>query len=313
MGTFSLSDLSYPYPDLINPNHIAMEEYAAKVIDEYTEIDSRLREKIKQASPGELIAKFYPFANSEQVNTIIRYLVYTFVIEDTYSMLPFNILKDKCKRVYSFISENIVQQNDEMVIKQLNRCLQDTEKLHASPQWLTRFKKHNYEFIASILTETTFYKEGIPIRYPSMEECIRYREDQVAGYPFIDYVDLTLDTALPEVVFQHPHIQRLWKLIIHFIIYVNDLYSIEKDIYNKEIMNVSLVIQHIEKCSLEEAQFKTLQMHNETLEEFERLCSSLPDFGPYNEQVSIYIERLQLVVQGNLSWHKMSRRYFEYR
>jgi hypothetical protein len=312
MNLFSLSQLSYPYPDLIHPNYVAMEEYAAKVIDEYTEIDNELMQKIKKASPGELIARFYPFANSEQVNSIIRYLIFTFVIEDTYSRLPFDVLQNKCKRVNNFIDNPIIEQNDEMVIRQLNICLHDARKLNASPQWLARFSKHNQEFIESILTETTFYEQGVPIRYPSIEECMRHREDQVAGYPFIDYIDLVLGITLPETVYQHPHIQRLWKLILYFIVYVNDLYSIEKDVYNKEIMNVALVIQHTKECSLEEAKAETLRMHDESLDEFESLCSSPPDFGKYNEQVRMYIDRLRYFVQANLSWHKMSRRYFEY-
>lgn len=312
MNTFSLLQLNYPYPDLINRESASMENYAARVMDEYTEIDSGLREKIKKASPGELVARFYPFAAPECVNTIIRYLIYTFVVEDTYSRLPFDVLKAKCERVATFLRNGIVQPNDEMVIKQLKYCIDEAKLLKATPFWLDRFAQHNNEFIQSILTETTFYENGKPVRYPVIQECIRHREDQVAVYPFIDYTELTLDFILPETVYKHPHIQRLWKLIAYFIIYINDLYSIEKDIYNDEIMNITLVIQHEEQCTLEEAQIKTLHMHNAALAEFTRLCSSIPDFQPYDEYVSTYVRRLEILVQGNLSWHKMSRRYTEY-
>jgi hypothetical protein len=313
MNTFSLAQLQYAYPDLINQEYAAMEDYAARVVDEYTEVDPGLREKIKKASPGELIARFFPFALPESVDTIIRYLVFTFVIEDTYSRLPFDTLKVKCERVAAVLRDGIVRPDDEMVIMQLKRCMDEAGLLGATPSWMERFARHNNDFIQSILTETTFYDNSKPIRYPNIPECIRHREDQVAVYPFIDYTELTMGFVLPEAISGHPYIQRLWKLIAYFIIYVNDLYSIDKDIYNEEIMNITLVIQHQEQCTLEEAQIRSLEMHNEAQAEFESLCAAVLNLYPDNKPIEAYIHRLELFVQGNLSWHKMSRRYFEYK
>lgn len=312
MKAFSLSQLQYTYPDLINPEYSAMEEYAARVIDEYTELEPDLIKKFKKAGMGELIARFFPYAPPKKLETIIRYLVFTFVIEDTYSRLPYDELQVKCERLAVFLEDGIVLPDDVMAIRQLKCCLNEAKALNATPSWLRRFARHNNEFIQSILTETTYYKDSKPIRYPSIPECLRYREDQVAAYPFIDYVELIQGFVLPEAIAEHPYIQRLWKLITHFVIYVNDLYSIEKDIYNEEIMNIVLVMQHQEQATMEEMQIKSLHLHNELLAEFVDLCTAIPDFHPYNEPVEIYIRRLELFVQGNLSWHKTSRRYFEY-
>lgn len=313
MPIFSLTPIHYPYPVLVNRQVTAMEDYAAAVMDEYTEIDADLREKIKKASPGELVARFFPFADTPSVNTIVRYLVFTFVIEDTYSRLPFDMLSAKCERMAVFLREQILLPGDETALKQLKRCLDEAQQLKAPDWWMERFIRHNNEFVQSILTETTFYEDSKPIRYPaSIPECMRYREDQVAVYPFIDYTELTVGFSLPLAIFRHPYVQRLWKLVARFIVYVNDLYSIEKDIYNEEIMNITLVILHLTSCTLEEAQVKTLALHDDDLAEFERLCAAPPDFPAYQEQLLTYIHRLQLFVQGNLSWHILSKRYTDY-
>lgn len=312
MSNFSLSQLQYPFPDLVNPQVKAMEAFGRELIEKYTDLNSTLQQGIKKSSVGQLIARFYPLAGSEYVFTIVRYLVYAFAVEDTYTRLPYAELAAKCERIAKLHKDGIVLPGDETIIKQLKLCIDEAVALHATPFWLERFARHNNEFLQALLNETTFYKDKEAIHFPSFQEGLNYREGQIAFFPFLDYLELTTGFIMTEDIYIHPAMQQLHKLSAHFIIFVNDLYSVEKDLYNKEIMNVVLLIQQQEHCSLEEAQIMTLQHHNANLEIFLQCCASLPHVGIHRSSVSVYVKHLQLLIQGNLSWHKICKRYTEY-
>lgn len=308
MPAFSRSLLRYPFPDILHPQVDELEAFATQVVDACNIVAS-LRNTIKAAAPGSLIAGFFPLAPTACLFTVVRYLVFAFIVEETYTRLPYTELESRCKRIQDFLKDGRVLPGDGEDIRQLKLCMDEAIALSATPQWLQRFGTDTDAFCQSLLTETTFYENSRPVRYPDMEQCIRYREDQTAVYPFIDYAELVLNTYMPDHIYNHPFIQQLRTLTARFIVYVNDLYSVEKDIFHEEMMNVCLIIQHETGCSLMEAQERTWELNNQELAVFMSLCTSPPDLGAYNKAIGRYIRYLQQFIQGNLSWHRYSSRY----
>lgn len=64
METFSLTQVYYPFPDLINTHVADMESYGKQLMDGYTDIDISYRESLKEEGLGEVMARFFPLSHA---------------------------------------------------------------------------------------------------------------------------------------------------------------------------------------------------------------------------------------------------------
>ncbi|XCI74730.1 MAG: terpene synthase family protein [Flavobacteriales bacterium] len=78
------------------------------------------------------------------------------------------------------------------------------------------------------------------MRYPSIGQYKSIRIKLVAGYPVIDLKELGVDLIFSAEVAAYPFVQRLRYMSTDITYLCNDLFSVEKELYRNEVINIIL-------------------------------------------------------------------------
>lgn len=135
---------------------------------------------------------------------------------------------------------------------------------------------------------------------PSLSVYLLIREATSGVQPYCDYVILQKEYRnLPEEVFDHPHIKRIYSLSSLMIGIHNDIISLPKELQREgDTMNIVKVLQKENNLSLIDAYTKAMEIHDDYLKEFLILQEHLPPFGDYQSNVYDYIQDLGIMISG---------------
>lgn len=111
------------------------------------------------------------------------------------------------------------------------------------------------------------------------------REETSGVKPYCYYVALQKEyRKIPDDVFDHPFIKRIYALSSLMIGIHNDIISLPKELsLEGDTMNLIKVLQQEKKISLTQAYTEALELHYIYLEEFLLLQKNLPSFDNYQD------------------------------
>ena len=129
--------------------------------------------------------------------------------------------------------------------------------------------------------------------------------------PVLDLIDVALRVDLPSHVYESQELQTLRLITANMVCWVNDLYSLPKELAHGDTLNLVVILQNAYNCSLEDAIYRVCTM----IEDEVRLFIDIeekhpPHFSPSIDQhVHNYTANLQAMMRGNLDWSRETPRY----
>ncbi|MEC5142985.1 hypothetical protein [Chitinophaga sp. 212800010-3] len=302
----------YPFPMLKNPNADQLQEITeSQWIDgEYLwiyEQNADIRRKYKRTKTAHIAAQWFPTASPERFRPICRLMLWTLYNDDLYEESSPNNIEFVHQQSIAVLLGEINAAESKIPLGSMLATLR-VELLQFIPQEsISRFTKMISRYFEGLKTEL-WYKENKV--FPTINECIVLREDSICLYPFLQLTEIETGITLPPEIHEHPVIRRLQALACHLVTFFNEVQSVTKDEATGSIYyNIVKVIQHERKISLEEACLEDLRLHNEDLNEFVSLQSSLPDFGHWQDAVVNWIHYMSMVLSG---WKNISTRLDRY-
>lgn len=299
----------YPFVNLISPLADLMVKNVNHWIDtSYQLFSVPAREKYRQMNIGTLAALCFPrVASNRNMEPLARWILWGIMLDDYYEPCSIQELQVIRQQLMGILEGSQPSPQHNGIYHQA-AALRDELRALMPAHWMERFiKNQNTQFEGMILEAP--YK--LTRRFPTLEAFMHIRELSVAIYPMLDLVQVQDGIALPDDVVEHPVIRRLGTLATRMTAWLNDFYTLPKELLrDNDTINLVLVLQHEHGISLEEAQVAAMQVHDRDLDEFLSLQQHLPDFGTYREAVANYVRDMGLFLQGQKSWYeKHTTRY----
>lgn len=307
-----ISNFRYPFPALKNPYAVQMQEMTDRqwIDGEYLwiyEHNPDIRRKYKKTQTAHIAAHWFPTASLERFKPICRLMLWTLYNDDLYEESRPEEIPDVHRQSLAVLNGDSPAVDVAIPLAGMLASLRQ-ELLQFIPQAsVVRFSEMISRYFTGLETELLYKRNKT---FPTIEECIALREDSICLYPFLQLTEVETGVILPSEIHDHPVIRRLQALACRLVTYFNEIQSIVKDEATDSVYyNIVKVIQHQHHITLEEACQENLRLHNQDLEEFVALQSSLPDFGVWQDAVVNWVHYMSMVLSG---WKNISTKLERY-
>lgn len=198
-------------------------------------------------------------------------------------------------------NQTIVQENIKVIGNKFKEIINLFKKEMTDDQ-ISRFITYTKEWIegANYLS-----KNGDKI---NIEKYIEYRIKSIGAKSTFFSVEYGLDINLDNTLLAS--LENIHKVASENMIYVNDLYSYRKELYeNGDNPNIINIIMEEEKCDLQNSIFILEKMIKNNFNDFHLLYDNLLNINIDNIQLKQYLDGIYDVMIGNLKWSCMTTRY----
>lgn len=289
--------LQYPFPYGANPHSAIVEKKVFEWLEtEYNFLPVKVKAKYRNTGIGHAGGCMFPQASLTQLTTICRFFIWAFTVDDSYEFTDKKTVYDFQKKAMIALEEGILSTEEALLLPL--RTLRAELLRMGSTKWVERFYKNLQLYFEGLKEETTWRKSLV---FPSFDEYEPIRIHSVNVYPLVNFAEAITGSELPESIYQHPSMQKIARLTCRILSWANDLFSahLEK---GKDVLNLVLIMENTNQCSLEDAFKQGVQIHDRDVSEFILLTDNLPSFGIYDTIARKYIENLQLMISGYLHW-----------
>lgn len=176
-------------------------------------------------------------------------------------------------------------------------------------QWMARFTANVTHHFEANEWEAL---NRIHDRVPSISTYISMRQHSGAVYTAFDLIELVEDLHIPDETRNHVAIRQILRMANNCICWVNDLFSLAKEIEESNPNNLVIALKSERGLSLADAMRTAVEMHNAELVALQKLISDLP-----NLTLTLTNDLLDLLagarswMRGNLLWSEQTLRYQE--
>lgn len=269
--------------------------------------DPKAQKKIDAIQLEEMTAGIYAEASRDVLQLCNDLLLWFFVSDDQYDERAIGTSPLKMQKVCANFMRILQTGAEREAVSPLGRALLDLRQRLAaasSPAWYTRFLADMDLYFQGCLQEANNRASD---RVPEFEEYRSLRRASVGTYPCFDLIELCLPGVLPGAVLAQPSLSVLRDLATDVIAWINDIVSLQKERAFMDPHNIITVLNHECGISVAEAVTKTIEIHNEAMEEFGRIAQSFcRDAGAPGRG---YVAGLELWMRGVFDWSFMSARY----
>ncbi len=304
-GLQQLPKPHYPFPHFFHPDmQEQREEYYQWIDKEYAFHSKEAREKHKLHNLTDIAARGCPFLkNLAELRPLANYTANGAMMDDYFDRCSRDEMYQIMHRIIDLLSGANPEEPSENGVFHLFWVLrQDAIQCGVPESIYKRFVKSIQNVLIGYSEEKTYYRANI---VPPLPVYLLIREATSGVQPYCDYAVLQKEyRQLPDEIFEHPHIRRIYTLCSLMIGIHNDIISLPKEIHRDgDTMNLVKVLQKEHASSLSEAYMKALEIHDQYLKEFLVLQDHLPPFGNWQREVYSYVQDLGIMIAGVYAWH----------
>ena len=177
------------------------------------------------------------------------------------------------------------------------------------PTWRQRLVRHVANYIDACVWEAQNRHLG---RVPSRAVFQVMRMFTSTMYEFWDFIEYAGGFFLPDHVVEHPVVAELRRTANAVASYANDIFSLRKEMKNRDFHNLVMVLQHEDGLGLGAAALRAAALHDEQVRHYCALERAAPSFGPeIDRDVSRYLEGMRIWMRANHDWSMTTPRYNE--
>ncbi|NIF05398.1 terpene synthase [Chryseobacterium sp. Tr-659] len=304
-GLQDLPKPRYPFQDFIHNNFQQQrEEYYQWIDTEYVIHSREAREKHKKHHLTDIAARGCPFLKTiEELRPLANYASNGAMMDDYFDRCSHEEMYEIASNITDILTGDNPNEPTENGVYHLFWVLrQDAIKCKLPEHLYKRFVNSIQYVFMGYADEKVYYRTNT---IPPLPVYLIIREATSGAQPFSDYVVMQKDyRKLPDEIFEHPHIRRIYTLCSLMIGIHNDIISLPKELHREEdTMNLVKVFQKQNNSTLYEAYMAALALHDEYLEEFLILQKHIPPFNHFQNLVEEYVQDLGIMVSGVYAWH----------
>lgn len=304
-GLEGLPKIKYPFQDEIHPDYQkAREEYYDWIDDEYSFHSMEAREKHKKHHFVDIATRGLPFLRSiEEIRPLSVYTANGSMMDDYFDRCTLEEMYKISARINDILTGREPEEPKEKGIFHFYWQLRQFAIECELPETLyRRFVKSIHAVFDGYAEEKTYYRANTTAPLPVYTII---RADTSGVLPYCIYVAVQKEyRRIPDEIFDHPHILRIQTLCAFMIGIHNDIISLPKELHREgDTMNIVKVMQHDHKLSLRDAYMKSIELHDQYLDEFLILQKHLPFFGEFQNLVEGYVHDLGVMIAGIYKWH----------
>lgn len=176
----------------------------------------------------------------------------------------------------------------------------------APARWIARFVARVAELFACFAAEAQFRDRR---RAPDLATYLELREVSVGLHVLFTFSELTDAVDLPPAVREHPALRSLEARASNLVGWANDILTHEKEVAQGEVLNLVVVLQAGDLCTVRDALARVIDRHNAEMRAFLAEVAALPAFGPHDAAVRRHVDVLLAWVAGHLAWGRETGRY----
>lgn len=137
---------------------------------------------------------------------------------------------------------------------------------------------------------------------PELETYIQNRDNAGGVMPALDIWEIPLHINLPSSLSANPTIQTLRQTVCRFVCWVNDIYSLRKELAEDGRMNTILVIKQAYQCTLQQAIEQIRLMIAEQIRLFQEAELALTHSSEMHQTLQRYLIELRGALRGYVDW-----------
>jgi len=186
----------------------------------------------------------------------------------------------------------------------------------ASPAWKRRFARHLMGVMTGGLRDIQLRDGGTPL---PLVEYIPLRRDASAVLTCFDVIEVCAHAELPDHVYRSPALQEIILAGADLFSWINDLYSLDKEIACGIVSNLILVLQHERRLKREQAFVAARELINDRVNDLLAAEQRLPELigtlqldAATQHTVHRYVAGIRDCIAGSNEWHAHgTRRYHQ--
>jgi hypothetical protein len=189
---------------------------------------------------------------------------------------------------------------DAPLLNAMRDLWQRTSSRAPSEQWRGVFLSNVQDFFDAGVWEAENRDRGSLI---DLESYVQRRRRTSGMYMWIDLIEISGPTLMPDAVRKHAEMQRATTMVNDIASWANDIFSLGKELASNDPFNLVLVIAHNDHIPLNRALEKAIALHDDRVRSFLDTEILLRSLGTaYSIDLSWYVDRLRSYVRGNLDW-----------
>ncbi|CAG8564145.1 17293_t:CDS:1 [Dentiscutata erythropus] len=259
---------------------------------------------------GLLICYIFPTASFEKRCLAIDFFNWLFFVDDFVDIKK--DLKGKPEEIKKELNKFMTILNDnpqpEIFQNSIAIALWDVwarMKKITNEEWRIKFRNTiSLYFDACYLNACNKRSHNIP---NSVEEYIKIRRNSGAVMTSFNLIEPLLGI---QISYDNKELQNLMEYCNDHICFINDLYSLKKELTEGEVDNIIIVLQRSNQYSLREAIDYAVVLINNRMTQIKEVVDRLMQYKlKMDQDTSKYINVLVDIVVGSFYWHKISGRY----
>jgi 5-epi-alpha-selinene synthase len=315
VNNIKLPVLYCPFPSAINQHCEAVEPHSIEWLRSFNLVKDESAYKILRAIKlGVLMARAYPTVSLEALKILSDYTFWLVIADDQFEKVGISKQSELLEPVHAQLVDILKGRGASLTDADspLTLAFRDIwqrlyQLLNGKSQLMFSFAKNMEDYFQGVCWEAMNNTQGIT---PDLATYIKIRTFTIAAYNCFSLIQITDGIALPPEVIEHPVLKLLELAVNNVAIYINDIFSVAKEMREGNLHNLVLILQHSYQVSLQEAINRAAELHDAEVRNFIELAAQLPSFGAeIDANLQRYILNLRFWMRGHVDWYQVTERY----
>jgi hypothetical protein len=310
MEHFTLPDIFCPFPSQISPYVQEVHVHSLWWVKHFRLVQQAVAlRRFSAARSAWLAARTHPCAGFRELALICDWCVWLFMFDDQFDDGALGKQPERMQPVLEHLLE-VVSASAASPQGPIAEALSDfwqRAARYTNTNWQRRFVRDLAEYFDAYLWEA---HNRLQEQVPAVDAYIDQRRRTGSLATLFDLIDISQRVDLPLPVYESQELQILRRTASNVVCWVNDLYSLRKELARGEINNLVVVLQHAHNSSLQEAVDRAGAMIEEEVRLFLDTEQQLPACSPALDQDrGKYLTDLRAWMRGSLDWSRETPRY----
>jgi hypothetical protein len=310
MEQIVIPDLYCPFPSQINLYVEAIHAHSLRWVKRFHLVQQEVAfQRFAASRFAWLTARVHPLAGIDELALICDWHVWLFMFDDQFDD---GEIGKQPERMQPVLEHLLAVVNDSCTTPRgpIAESLADfwqRAARYTTPAWQRRFVCDLAGYFDAYRWEAQNRVQGCT---PDVNTYIENRR-RAGSMPLVcDLIDISQRVELPPDVYDCQELQILRRTTSNVVCWVNDLYSLRRDLTRGDMHNMVVVVQQARHCSLQEAINHVCTMVETDTRLFVETEQLLPSFSPrIDQEVRKYLIDLRGWMRGNLDFSRETPRY----
>lgn len=309
-----------PFPLAINPYADRAEQHGREFVRRFDLVlTDDAKRHFDESLLGILVSSACPRADRVTLELLADWMACNLVLDDLFDETEIGMdpirLRKLCDQVVAWLpATGPVANHDDSPFARAYADLWKRSCVHMGPTWRQRFNHHFAEFFNRCVWEAENRKNQ---RIPPVDEYIKMR---ACGFmPYVDLLELAAHWEIPQDIYSAEIFGELNLALSESILWMNDLFSSEKEYRLGDVHNLVVVIRHADGIDLQTAADAVSEMIQGRINDFVTLSQRfseeyIPTWHDSLVRAALtrHITNMRSWMRGQLHWRYQTKRN-EYR